>query len=179
MPADTPISLRLAQTLGITSSLLLGGLSAGMSFFTIPRLLESPTPLMLRQWRKMYIAGKHTAIPCAYLSSLSYFYLAYSSFSSSNPFAGNGAGYSYVAAGVLSLGIIPFTLTVLMPTNNKLERKEEETRALEKTDEVVEIGIAGGETAKVLVDRWGVLNLWRVVMLLTASLVGIWTSVSN
>jgi len=45
-----------------------------------------------------------------------------------------------------------------MPTNNKLEAKEEETRMLEKTDEVVEIGLAG-ETAKVLVDRWGV-RIW-------------------
>jgi hypothetical protein len=142
MPTDTPLPLRLAQTLGITSSLLLGGLSAGMSFFTIPRLLESPTPLMLRQWRKMYIGGKHVAIPCAFLSSD--FFLAFSSFSSTNPFAGgawNSVRWSYVLSGVLSAGIIPFTLVVLMPTNNKLERKEEETRALEKTDKVIEIGI--------------------------------------
>jgi len=130
----------------------------------------------------MYIGGKHVAIPCAYLSSLSYFYLAYSSFSSANPFAGgagNNVGIAYLTAGLLSVGIIPFTFVVLMPTNKKLERKEEETRALEKSDEVVEIGLAREETAKVLVDRWGVLNLWRVGMLLAASLVGIWTSVSN
>jgi hypothetical protein len=80
---------------------------------------------------------------------------------------------------VLIVGIIPFTFAVLMPTNNKLEAKEEESRTLEKTDEVVEIGLAGGETAKVLVDRWGVLNLGRVGMLIAASVVGIWTSVSN
>jgi hypothetical protein len=127
----------------------------------------------------MFIAGKHAAIPGALLSSVSYFYLAYNALSSSNPFAGNGAGYSYLASGVLSVGIIPFTFAVLMPTNNKLEAKEEETRMLEKTDEVVEIGLAGRETAKVLVDRWGVLNLGRVGMLVTASVVGIWTSVSN
>ena len=179
MPTNNPLPIRLAQTLGITSSLLFGGVCAGLSFFTIPRLLESPTPLMLRQWRKMFIAGKHAAIPGALLSSVSYFYLAYNALSSSNPFAGNGAGYSYLASGVLSVGIIPFTFAVLMPTNNKLEAKEEETRMLEKTDEVVEIGLAAGETAKVLVDRWGVLNLGRVGMLVTASVVGIWTSVSN
>jgi len=126
----------------------------------------------------MFIAGKHAAIPGALLSSVSYFYLAYNALSSSNPFAGNGAGYSYLASGVLSVGIIPFTFAVFMPTNNKLEAKEEETRMLEKTDEVVEIGLAG-ETAKVLVDRWGVLNLGRVGMLITASVVGIWTSLSN
>jgi hypothetical protein len=179
MPTNNPLPIRLAQTLGITSSLLVGGVAAGLSFFTIPRLLESPTPLMLRQWRKMFIAGKYAAIPGALLSSVSYFYLAYNSLSSSNPFAGNGAGYSYLASGVLSVGIIPFTFAVLRPTNNKLEAKEEETRMLEKTDEVVEIGLADGETAKVLVDRWGVQNLGRVGMLIAASVVGIWTSVSN
>ncbi|KAN0117714.1 protein of unknown function (DUF1772) domain containing protein [Hyaloscypha variabilis] len=184
MPTDTPLPIRLAQTVGITSSLFFGGLAAGMSFFTIPRLLESPTPLMLRQWRKMYIAGKHVAIPCAFLSSLSYFYLSYSSFSSTNPFAGGGGfgnrvGVAYATAGILSVGIIPVTFAVLMPTNHKLERKEEETRALGKNDEVVEIGIKREETAKVLIDRWGVLNLWRAGMLFTASLVGIWTSISN
>lgn len=179
MPTDTPIPIRLAQTLGITSSLLLGGISAGLSFFTVPRLLESPTPLMLRQWRKMYIAGKHAAIPGAFLSSVSYFYLAYNALSSSNPFAGDGAGYNYAAAGVLSAGIIPFTFAVLMPTNNKLERKEEEVRALKDGDGVTEVGLAREETAKVLVDRWGVLNLGRVGMLVVASVLGIWTSISN
>jgi hypothetical protein len=182
MPTDTPLPIRLAQTLGITSSFLLGGVSAGLSFFTIPRLLESPTPLMLRQWRTMYIAGKHAAIPGAFLSSLSYFFLAYNALSSTNPFAGgngNGVGISYVVSGLLSVGIIPFTLLVLMPTNLKLEAKEEEVRALKDGDGLVEIGVAGGETAKVLVDRWGALNLVRVGMLITASVLGVWTSISN
>ncbi len=88
-------------------------------------------------------------------------------------------GVAYATAGILSVGIIPVTFAVLMPTNHKLERKEEETRALGKSDEVLEIGIKREETAKVLVDRWGVLNLWRAGMLFTASVVGIWTSISN
>jgi Anthrone oxygenase len=176
MPTDAPIVIRLAQTLGITSSLLLGGISLGFSAFTVPRLLESPTPLMLRQWKKMYIAGRNFAIPCAFLSSLSFFYLAYSTHSS-NPFSGSGDAVAYAVAGALSIGIIPVTLVVLLPTNNKLERKEEEVRGLEKEDEVVE-GL-GEETAHVLVDRWATLNLWRVGMVITASVIGIWTSISN
>jgi len=54
MSTEASIPIRIAQTLGITSSLMLGGLSLGFSTFTVPRLMESPTPLMLRQFQKMY-----------------------------------------------------------------------------------------------------------------------------
>jgi hypothetical protein len=76
------------------------------------------------------------------------------------------------------VGIIPVTLTVLMPTNKKLERKEEEMRALKDGDSVVEVGL-GEENAHVLIDRWATLNLGRAAMLVVASVVGIWTSVGN
>jgi hypothetical protein len=66
----------------------------------------------------------------------------------------------------------------MAPTNKKLQRKEEETRSLQAGDEVVQVGL-GEENAHVLIDRWATLNLGRVVMLVAASLVGIWTSVSN
>jgi hypothetical protein len=64
----------------------------------------------------------------------------------------------------------------MTPTNKKLERKEEEMRSLKDGDEFVELG---EENAHVLIDRWATLNLGRVVMLVAASVVGIWTSVSN
>ncbi len=54
MSTEASVPIRIAQTLGITSSLMLGGISLGFSSFTVPRLMESPTPLMLRQWKKMY-----------------------------------------------------------------------------------------------------------------------------
>jgi hypothetical protein len=64
----------------------------------------------------------------------------------------------------------------MTPTNKKLERKEEEMRSLKDGDEFVELG---EENAHVLIDRWAMLNLGRVVMLVAASVVGIWTSISN
>jgi hypothetical protein len=67
----------------------------------------------------------------------------------------------------------------MIPTNKKLERKEEEMRSLKDGDyEVAQVGL-GEENAHVLIDRWATLNLGRVVMLVAASIVGIWTSVSN
>ena len=75
------------------------------------------------------------------------------------------------------MGIVPYTLAVMLPTNHKLLQKVDETKALSIKDEVVEAGL-GSETAHKLVDNWGVLNLGRAVMLGMASLVGIWTVVN-
>ena len=85
--------------------------------------------------------------------------------------------YGYLAAGLLTVGIVPYTLAVIRPTNEKLLAKAKETKTLAITDEVVEIG-QGNETAHKLVDNWGVLNLGRAVMVAAASMVGLWTVVN-
>jgi len=79
-------------------------------------------------------------------------------------------------SGILALGIAPYTMLVIDPTNRKLKAKVEETKGLEVTDTLVEAGTAGGETAHVLVDRWGVLNLGRGAMLVASAIVGVWTA---
>jgi hypothetical protein len=67
----------------------------------------------------------------------------------------------------------------MTPTNKKLIRKEEEMRSLKDGDyEVAHVGL-DEENAHALIDRWATLNLGRVVMVVAASIVGIWTSVSN
>merc|ERR1711977_167560 len=48
MPSETPLPIRLAQTLGITSSLILSGMTLSTSLTTVPRLLESPPTLLLQ-----------------------------------------------------------------------------------------------------------------------------------
>jgi hypothetical protein len=75
--SDTPLPIRLVQTIGITTSSILAGSVASASFALVPRLLESPTPLLLKQWGNAYNAGKKNAPPFAVLSSACYFYLAY------------------------------------------------------------------------------------------------------
>jgi hypothetical protein len=179
MPTENPIPIRIAQVLGITTSALLAGNTLSLSFFTIPRLLESPTPLMLRQWKTMFLAGKVVSQPATALAALSYFYLSYDSHSSSSsPFVSNSASISYAVAGLLSIGIIAYTFGIQMPTNIKLLKKVDETSALEKSDTVVEVGL-GEETAHKLVDNWGLLNLGRGVMLTASAVLGAWTALRN
>ncbi|EKD15970.1 uncharacterized protein L3040_003405 [Drepanopeziza brunnea f. sp. 'multigermtubi'] len=158
-----PLPIRLAQTLGITTSLVLAGTSLSTSTTTIPRLLESPPALLLQQWRHMYAAGRATAPPVAAVAALSYFFLAYRARSGAG--AGAGAGM-YVAAGLLSVGIVPYTFAVMMRTNRRLLGRAAELG--------VEVEGEGEESAHQLVDRWGVLNLGRAAMLLASGLLGVW-----
>jgi hypothetical protein len=171
--SDTQLALRIAQTVGITTSAILAGFVSSASFTLVPRMLESPTPLLLKQWGNAYNVGKRNAPPFAALSSACYFYLAYTLPSN----AEKAKLYGYLAAGALTIGIIPYTVLVMLPTNKKLLAKVEETKALTVKDEVVEIGL-GNETAHKLVDSWGVLNLGRAVLLTAGSLVGTWTALN-
>lgn len=50
--------IRLLQTVGITSAAILGSMTLTMSFFDVPAMLLSPTPLALRQWSHMFNLGK-------------------------------------------------------------------------------------------------------------------------
>jgi len=166
---DNALPIRLAQTVGITASSILGGYVASASFTLVPRLLESPTPLMLKQWGNAYDVGKKNAPPLAALSAVCYFYLAYTSPKSKF--------YGYLIAGALSVSIVPYTLAVMLPTNKKLLAKVDDMKMLGIKDEVVEVGL-GNETAHKLVDYWGVLNLGRAVLLIVGSLVGTWTALN-
>jgi hypothetical protein len=65
MSQTNPLPIRIAQTLGLGTSLMLAGSTLTTSIYLIPRLLESPTPLMLRQWDGMFQQGKRTAPPIA------------------------------------------------------------------------------------------------------------------
>ena len=50
--AETPTSIRAAQAAAIFLSAFSAGTNLSLSYFVVPRLLESPTPLMLQQWRR-------------------------------------------------------------------------------------------------------------------------------
>jgi len=167
----SPLPIRLAQTLGLTTSLLLGGANLALSILLVPRLLESPTPLLLRQWHAAYLLGKRSFPPLALLSSLSYFFLAYKG----DALDGNRMGY--LVAGLLTVGIVPYTVAFMQSTNRKLIERNEEMGALGAEDTVVEVGL-GNESAHALVDWWGVLNLGRGAMLSVAGILGVWTALN-
>lgn len=83
----------------------------------------------------------------------------------------------YVVSGLLTIGIVPWTMVVMAPTNKKLLDKAEETSSLAIDDKIVEVGL-GGESAHQLVDKWATLNLGRSIMLAVAAVLATWTTLN-
>lgn len=96
----------------------------------------------------MYDTGKKTVPPLAILSSTAFFYLARKAHVAPALFDGIVDGLSlashgvqrgrvgaYTLAGILSIGIIPYTFAVLLPTNKRLLRKVEVLGSVEMSKE--------------------------------------------
>ena len=170
MAEGKPLSIRLAQATALFVSSTAAGVSLSISAFVIPPLLESPTPLMLRQWKGAFQRGRRTMPAAGEAAALAYFYLAYR-FGLRHGLAGR----LYLLAGGLCVGIVPYTLAVIMPTNRKLLKKVEDARELGVAEELLEVG-AREEGAKYLVDHWGMLNLGRAAMVAAASVIGLFAT---
>ena len=173
--SESPLSTRLIQTVGISTTLLIGGANIAYSVVLVPRILESPTPLLVRQWDHAYEQGKRSIPPVAVFSGISYFYLAYNEHTAAFPASWKVPAYA--TAGVLAASMIPYTLVFMLRNVNKLKAKLAETSALQNTDEVVEVGL-GSETAHKLVDDWAVMNLGRGAMLTISGVLGLWTALN-
>lgn len=165
MAALTPNTARVLQTIGLTTTAILAGASASFSLYAVPRILESPTPLLLKQFKNMYNAG-HDSLPAGtVVAASSLLYLAYDSHA-----AGTVAWRGYVTAAVLAVGIVPYTIAVMLGTNNVLlGMAEEKEEKLEKRAAEV----------KILVDRWAIMNLGRSALLASAAVTAAWTALGQ
>ncbi len=156
-----------------STALLLSSLSAGtvltLSTFLVPRLLESPTPIMLTQWSRTYARGAATVPFAAATSAAAYLWLGLVG-------AGHKGGRLYLVASALTVGIVPYTVGVMFGTNGRLKGLEGRygvdavVRAAGKEREV---GVEEEEGAKRLVDWWGVLNLGRAGLLVAGTVCGL------
>lgn len=173
MAETTPLPIRVAQTIGLTTASSIAGVSLSLSALVIPRILESPTPLLLKQWKHNLDSGKKSLPPLAGVSAAAFFYLAYEARKVHTILPRKWQ--LYLASGLLAVGIVPYTLIIMAPTNSKLIAREEETRSLGSEDKIVEAGL-GGETAHKLVDDWATLNLGRSIMLGLAAVIGTWNA---
>ncbi|KAJ0277545.1 hypothetical protein COL940_004453 [Colletotrichum noveboracense] len=151
--SSQPPSLRNLQASTVFLNSAVAGLNLGLSVFVIPRLLESPTPLMLRQWTNMY---KRTS-PFAFRQLPS-------------------KAKAFATAAALCVSIGPWTRFFLGNINKKLFQKAEETRDMG----IMAVGLTQEEEegAKYLVDQWGLYNLGRSVALGLGGVVGLYTVIS-
>ena len=120
--------------------------------------------------------GKFAHPALALLSSAAYAYVAYQWQGTLRQREAELYGVCIVA----NLAIWPWTLLVTWPTNEKLFKKYEESKALEGSgkESVVEAGLPKGESSKELIDRWGMLNVIRGCMPLVAAVLGTYISLA-
>lgn len=167
-----PSWVRTAQATTIFLSAFTCGANLADSFLLIPRILESPTPLMVRQWLRAYSNTK-LFFPAVLEPTAVVFYLLAWHFRRGSVSLLAAPSRLYLAAGLLCQAIGPYTWFVVFPTNRKIMRKVEETSEVALFEEVVEAGERREESAKWLVDHWGMLNLPRGIMMGVASILGL------
>lgn len=128
----------------------------------------------MRQWRVSFGRGKLLNPGVALVSAFAYAYLSYTFYGTLN----HGKAEMYGAAALATMGIWPYTVLGMMGTNRKLNEKVEEMKGLGVGEKATEVGLARGESAKELVDKWGVLNVGRGLLPLVGAVLGLWTSLA-
>jgi hypothetical protein len=156
--------IRTAQAATLLLATTAGAMNLSLSLFVIPRLLESPTPLMIQQWSNMVARTSRIFPPAIWGSGVCFYYLAYTT--SSRLFA---------AAGTLCAAATPWTWRFIIGINKQLHRKAAEMKTagadftMSKEEEL---------GAKSLVDQWGLYNLGRGSLVLTAGILGLYATLS-
>ncbi|KAK8089097.1 hypothetical protein PG997_004058 [Apiospora hydei] len=178
---NTP-ALRALQATNAAVLTTTAGLNLGLSFFVMPRLLESPTPLMLRQWGRMFAVTSRFFPPAMMVPGLVHAVLAYYYYTvaaaATTAARGlqKGAVYNAVAA-LVALSVMPWTLGLMVPINEKLLRKVDAAQSLGANEvEGREVGVKEEETAHALVDRWALLNLYRGGDVLVSGCLGLYAA---
>ncbi|ROV88793.1 hypothetical protein VSDG_08985 [Cytospora chrysosperma] len=150
----------LAASTGILGSAWTSGGQAMISILAVPGLLSTTTPVpgqvLAQQWAGIYSQGKVLGPQAAVISLLGYGYLLYG-----RSRQGRGWGDCLGAMG-LTIGIVPFTLIFMDPTNQALLRVAEGSSSL------------GSEAVGELLVRWKWLNLTRSMFPLAGGLLGLY-----
>ncbi|KAI1401772.1 hypothetical protein F4819DRAFT_457152 [Hypoxylon fuscum] len=170
--SNPPPSIRALQATSIALLTSTAGLSASLSFFVIPRLLESPTPVLIRQFGRM-LSSAHQLLPLPLvLPGVLHAYLAYQ--------LPDKARW-YAAAAALTFSTLPWTRAVMMPVNRKMEAKAQAVSAMDASAAdvlVEEITASREETAHALADAWATRNLYRPAVAFVAGCIGLYAALS-
>jgi hypothetical protein len=154
--------------------------------------MQAPAPLAVKQWYTIFTRGGAIARPLAFISALATGYLAYnrtrpiaprnSTISSLTPPIEDPKSTSFrlnVLATVLLPSIVPFTLLVIGPTNDKLMAKKDELATASLRDKNVEAFAAEGETVHELMDKWATLNMARALLVGAGALCTVFAAVGK
>jgi hypothetical protein len=113
--------------------LITGNIEA-LSLISVPALSRSqkqdsvPAGHLVRQWKYIYDDGKVQNPSVAVIASASFAYLAWSvrSGTALSLIVPKNSFQIYSAAALLAIGMVPYTMIFMLPTNNKLMAKAEQ-----------------------------------------------------
>ncbi|KAF1985202.1 hypothetical protein K402DRAFT_405347 [Aulographum hederae CBS 113979] len=162
-----PASIRVVQALGITMAAFVAGETAATTLAFVPAILDAPAPLAARQWKKTVERGSTGGL-IALAAGVSFGAMAYLEKPSTSAFK------FFTAAAVLSPTIIPFSLLVMGPVNDKLFKKADSLANTAITDSAAESGVAKEETVHGLIDKWATLNLGNAALTFASAVCAAW-----
>ena len=154
-------TIRGAQILGVTSSLLLAGANIGSSILTMPLLYTRPTSISTPFFSEFYSRGAVTLVPLSIFSATCSGLVAYLLPAQRNQWA---------MAGMTTISQLPWTLLVMMATNKRLIAVSESQVLQEK---------AGREEVLGLLVYWARMNILRGSLALVGGLIGMWAMVAG
>ncbi|GAB7350602.1 hypothetical protein MBLNU459_g1171t1 [Dothideomycetes sp. NU459] len=148
-------TIRTAQVLGLTSSILLSGVNIGSSILTVPILYTRPASVSTPIFHEFFARGKATLVPLGFFAGACSALVAYLL---------PPQRRLWTVAAVATLSQTPWTVLAMMSTNNRLiaiaGSKAEQDRA--SKDEVVS-----------LLRKWAWMNAVRGLLALVGGLAGV------
>lgn len=185
-PSPSPSALlRLTQALAIALLTSTSGLTLSLSTLLIPRLLESPTPLLTLQFQRTLQRTRRLLTLLALVPSFAHIYLAYLLPSKAR---------AYAIAAAVSLSAMPWGFVAMGTMERQMEGRarwvDVKARGGDDGGEEVfvegfieeeglgEVIAEGAPTAHAIVDAWAVRNLYRPVAAFAAGCIGLYAALS-
>ncbi|KAL8663593.1 MAG: hypothetical protein Q9202_003781 [Teloschistes flavicans] len=150
------LGMEWRSTLGLTTSLMLAGINIGSSALTIPILHTRPASVTTPIFHEFYLRGAALNVPLAILSAACSATVAY---------VLPAQRQLWVTAAVATISQLPWTLLVMMGTNQRLIAIAQSHVEQEKV---------GKDEVEGLLKRWGWMNYVRGGLALVGGGVGVW-----
>jgi Domain of unknown function (DUF1772) len=144
------MSLEWLELISVLACTLFTGAAVYITAVEHPARLSCGTEIAATQWAPSYKRATRMQAPLALAAGL---------FGITRGVLGGGS--MWISAAVLILSVIPFTLIVIRPTNNRLLDRQRDR---------------GSEETRELLNTWGRLHLVRTVLSLAASVLCVWAA---
>jgi hypothetical protein len=144
------MSWEVLELIGVLACTLFAGAAVYITAVEHPARLSCGTEIAATEWAPSYKRATMMQVPLALVAGLSGIVRGVL-----------GGGWLWLWAAVLILSVIPFTLVVIRPTNNRLLDEQRDR---------------GSDETRQLLNSWGRLHLVRTALSVAASILFVWAA---